>query len=30
MAGVALMAAVDAVLCLNGSFVHWWWTAPTL
>lgn len=27
MAGVALMAADDAVFCLNGSFVHRLWTA---
>jgi hypothetical protein len=28
MAGVALVAAVDAVLCLNGSFGHRRGTAP--
>ena len=28
MAGVALVAAVDAVLCLNGSFGHGRGTAP--
>jgi hypothetical protein len=28
MAGVALVAAVDVVLCLNGSFGHRRGTAP--
>jgi len=28
MAGVALVAAVDALLCLNGSFGHRRGTAP--